>query len=325
MTDNAEPNVMADIARIANGLVNGKQEAAKTPATTDKDDITGENPTAPAVDETVPEGQEGTPEGEQAEDGADEAEQATEPTYTAVIGGKSEVLPVSKLIALAQQGADYTQKTQALASERKTVEAAKAEVGNLQKQYAERLTMLEAALKPQLPTPEAMNAALQAGRNTEYLQMQNQLMQYNAVIAERQQVEAAKAQEQQLRLQATMAEESRLLYEKLPEFKEEAARKRLGEYLVKEGIPQEEVDSIYQHNLIVLAEKARRWDELQTKKPELQKRVENLPKLAKSTARPSKGDANRHALEQGMEALKEHGKFISPEHRQAVLGKFLGL
>lgn len=273
---------------------------------------------SPAV---VAEGTDESPQAEQ-DDGA-VAEQ--EPLHTVVIDGKEEAVPLSKLLASYQRGESLGAKEREAAAVRKQAEALRSEVGNLQKNYVERLNMLDAALKPQLPTPEAMNAALQAGRTAEYLQMQNQLMQYNAVMAERERETVKLTEQQQAELQARKAEESRLLLEKAPEFKDEGARKRLAEYLVKQGVPQEEVDSINNHTVILLAEKARKWDELQSKKPELQKRVDGLPKLAKTASRQAQGSVQQHNYSQAMKTLQETGTFANEEQRRQVFGRFLGI
>lgn len=279
-----------------------------------------------AEEADAPEGEEGTPNPEQAEQDELKSSEATEPSFTAVIGGKSEELPVSKLIALAQQGADYTQKTQTLASEKKAVDTAKVEVGNLQKTYIERLGMLEAALKPQLPTPEAMNAALQKGDTATYLQMQNQVMQFNTVMGERQRASAEQAQLSQAQLQQRLAEEQRLLHEKAPEFKDEATHTRLATYLVEQGLPEEDVNSINSHVLLIMGEKSRKWDELQAKSATTQKKIEAAPKLTKPTARQGESAVTDERFKQAKQSFLQAGtvRDLSSADRVA-LAKRLGI
>jgi len=56
-----------------------------------------------------------------------------------------------------------------------------------------------------------------------------------------------------------------------------AMRAALGEYLVKQGFSKEEVAGVDNHKALVIANKARLFDELMSKQPDTQKTVKAAP------------------------------------------------
>lgn len=309
-----EPNPFANIAANLVGAGEQPQEEQvlddQTAASTSGEQVDGLNEA------------EGSGESPQAEQD-DSASETKEPLHTVVVNGKSEAVPLSELIAGYQRNADYSEKTRAVASERKQVEAAKAEVGTLQKQYVERLTALEAALRSQLPTQDAMNMALQRNDTASYLKMQQQLAQFNQIMGERSQTEARMSEAQKAEQAARLESESQALMAKLPEYAKEEANTKLRNYLVGQGWDAEEVASIADHRAIVTAHKAMLWDELQAKKPDAQKRVEGMPKLNKPGARQNQATVQQHEFSQAMKTLQATGRLDNAEQRSAVFGRFL--
>lgn len=299
----------------------GIVEKILSPEAKPEAEVTEETPaTSPEGEEPEAQGpgQEADPQAEQ-----DDSEPETqEPLHTVVVNGKSEAVPLSELIAGYQRNADYSVKSREVAAERKQVETQKAEVGTLQKNLAAELEAVLHIQKAYMPTPEAMNLALQKGDTASYLQMQQQLNMVQQLAARHRAIQEAQKAESEQRLQATLAEEQKLLIERLPEFKEDKAHQRLMNYLTQVGVPDDEQDKFNRAVYIELAEKARRWDELQTKKPELQKRVESLPKLQKG-ARQDKGAVAQQDYKRAMANLTETGKFASAQERNAVFGRFL--
>ena len=91
-----------------------------------------------ATQDELPDTEEGEEsEVDEAADAADEDDEAEEPTTTIKVDGKEITLKQSELVELAQKGTDYSQKTMAVAEERKAVEAEKAKVAEVRKHYEE--------------------------------------------------------------------------------------------------------------------------------------------------------------------------------------------
>ena len=100
------------------------------------------------------EGDEPTPEAQQEELQVEqETEQVEEtPRYRVKAAGEEREVTIDELIKSYQLGTDYTSKTQALAEQRKAVEAEKAAVEQakqLRDQYAQRLELIEKVLTEQ--------------------------------------------------------------------------------------------------------------------------------------------------------------------------------
>ena len=79
---------------------------------------------ASETDETTDEVEQDV-EGEQSGDEEDDEQKPGDKLYTVRVDGKEEQVPESELLAGYQRQRDYTQKTQALASERKAIAASR--------------------------------------------------------------------------------------------------------------------------------------------------------------------------------------------------------
>lgn len=290
----------------------------------------------PTDEVEAPQGEEGTPEVEQAEPGEKEPVEATEPKFTANLGGKNEELPVSKLIALAQQGHDYTQKTQALASEKKQLESHKVEVSNLQQTLATELGAVRQMYQSFAPTPEAMNAALQRGDTAEYLRMQQQVNALNAMAQRQGQLTQAQQQQHHAAIRSRITEEGTLLVQKAPVFSDDSTHQKVSKYLLESGFLPDEIfmderdpvnrPGIVDHRQLIVAHKAMLWDELQAKSATTQKKIEAAPKLAKPAARQEAAAVSDERFKQAKTSFLQAGtvRDISSADRRA-LAKRLGL
>lgn len=103
------------------------------------------------------------------------------------------------------------------------------------------------------------------------------------------------SQDQQQRLQQDqqerLQEEQQKLLERLPEWKDEekaqAGKTKLVKYLQNEGLSESELSNVTDHRLLVMAEKARRYDEINSKSKPSKKRVRNKTRTVKpGTSQP---------------------------------------
>lgn len=69
----------------------------------------------------------------------DSEEQTAEPTYKIKVSGEEKELPLSEILKLAQQGEDYTKKTQAVSQERRELDQLKAQLEQLAAQTAPKI------------------------------------------------------------------------------------------------------------------------------------------------------------------------------------------
>ena len=99
------------------------------------------------------EGEQPTPETQQQETEVVEQQEVEEtPRYRVKAAGEEREVSLDDLIKSYQLGTDYTQKTQALAEQRKAIESEKAAVEQakqLRDQYAQRLELIEKVLNEQ--------------------------------------------------------------------------------------------------------------------------------------------------------------------------------
>lgn len=177
---------------------------------------------------------------------------------------------------------DYTRKTQELSENRKKFEAEAQAVRAERQQYATQLKAVEDALT-QLTPKEPDWAAVQLERPAEfatlYAQWQAHKAQVDAVRKEREAADAKVAQDRAADIRAALEAEKAKLMELEPEFREpEKARARLaslGDYAERTfGFTKQQLAEVTDHRIILVLDKARKWDEAQAKKPDVSKRIE---------------------------------------------------
>lgn len=236
-------------------------------------------------------------EDDEAEDGDDEEddseeddEEAEEPTYTVKVDGEEVEVTQSELLAGYSRDADYRRKTQALAEERKSVEAELEQLRQERAQYAQMLPALQQQLQSageKEPDWDRLynEDPVEWVRQRELWRERQEKLQ--AVQAEQQRLQQTQTQEQQKALQQQLKQEQEELAKKLPEIvdpeKGQQVRQRIAEYGRQVGFRDEELNNVYDHRAIVVLDKARRYDELMAKKQNLRPKPS---KKAPRTAAP---------------------------------------
>lgn len=303
MSENTTPNgsgtLSVDTAVNAfMGLMEGSEEAQQ--GESEEQEVTQE---AEAVDET-----------EQVEEQAEEQEQPT--TFRVKAAGEEREVTLDELIEGYQLGADYTKKTQSLSEQRKAVEAERAkieEAAKLRDQYAQRLQMIEKILQQQNkgenlevlketdPIGYAVKVAEQAQRDKQLLAVQQEQQR----IAQQQQAE------QDQRLQSHIAEEAQKLSKAIPGYADpkqgDSIRKDIREYAKSIGWTDQELANIYDSRAVLSLYQGMQYAKLQSKKPEVTKKVNEAPKTMKSGVtqpRNAENEAQKKALAQ----LRKSGK-----------------
>lgn len=238
-------------------------------------------------------------EDEQSDEAAEEDEKPQDQLFTVRVDGTDQQVPLSELLAGYSRTKDYTQKTQALAVQRKELDQVHALTRQERAEYAELLPKLRNVLEAGLKEPdwESLRAQDPARAAVEYDRFQERKAKAAALKAEEERVRAKEAEEMEAeRNQILIHEQEALL--KRPELshwsdeaKAGADAKLIVATLKDAGYADEEL-KIYDHRAMVLAWKAAQYDQLTKKRGVAQQSIRQKV----STAPVSKpGNGNRQA------------------------------
>jgi hypothetical protein len=245
-----------------------------------------------------------------------EDEQQEPQKYRVKASGEEREVTLDELIKSYQLGTDYTKKSQAVAEERKAVEAERQRIEEakyLRDQYAERLQVIEQMLNQQ-PQEENLDYLKEndpigyAVKVAELSQREKQLAQ---VQAERQRIAQQQQMERQEELGQVVQAEARKLAEAIPEYadpqKGEAIRQQLREFGLKAGFSDNELANVYDSRAVLTLWKAMQYDKLQSAKPGITKKVNEAPKVIKSGVSQPR-DSNSEELRKLKARAKQSGR-----------------
>lgn len=244
--------------------------------------------------------------GEEEEAAEDDEDEQEEPTVVLKHDGKEVTLKQSEVVALAQQGFDYSKKTMAVAEERKAADAARAEAEAHRKQYEQVATetvhrlqaytkVIEASIGE---APDVSLAAEDAGR---YLALKAQhegnTGKLREAYAEIQRIESEQARERQARIDREATATEAALKDTLPGWNEEMLRDFVG-YAEGLGItPQVADQALLKPGFWQLIDKAKKYDAVVAKRAEMRPKA-TLPRVQK----PSGANHPTRAQVRGKEA-----------------------
>ena len=256
----------------------------------------------------------------QASDEAQEYEEESEeieqpkPRFKVKAAGEEIEVDQDELIKGYQQGVDYTKKSQALAEQRKALDAERQHLDHVKQErqaYAQKLKALDSFLSQQNrgvdldvlketdPIGYAVAVAEQSQREKQLAVVRNEQQR----IAQQQQAE------QQASLQAHLRTESEKLVSLIPELatpQGDAVRKQIRDYAKSVGWTDQELSSVYDSRAVVSLYKAMKYEQLQKSKPELNKKLQSAPKMMRSG---SSAPVTRNSQDkQVMQRLRETGK-----------------
>ena len=243
-----------------------------------------------------------------------EEEQQPKPRYKVKAAGEEIEVDEDELIKGYQQGVDYTKKSQALAEQRKAVEAERIHLEQVKQErmaYAQKLQALDSFL-----TQQNKGVDLDVLKETDPIGYavavaeQNQREKQLAVVRQEQQRIAQQQQaEHQASLQNHLRQESEKLVSLIPELatpQGDAIRKQIRDYAKSVGWTDQELSSVYDSRAVVSLYKAMKYEQLQKSKPELNKKLQSAPKMMRSG---SSAPVTRNSQDkQVMQRLRETGK-----------------
>jgi hypothetical protein len=247
----------------------------------------------------------------------EESDEQQEPQkYRVKAAGEEREVTLDELIQSYQLGTDYTKKSQAVAEERKAVEAERQrieEARTLRDQYAERLQMIEQVLNQQQPAEDLdyLKETDPIGYAVKVAELSQREKQLAQVQAERQRIAAEQDRERQEQLGTVVQAEARKLAEVIPEYadpkKGEAIRRDLREFGVKAGFSEQELANVYDSRAVLTLWKAMQYDKLQSSKPGITKKVAEAPKVMKAGVSQPR-DAGSEELRKLKARAKQSGR-----------------
>lgn len=274
-------------------------------------------------DEEAPEeGQaEELPETEEAEESEavvedEEVEESDEPVFHVKMAGEDREITQSELIKLAQQGADYTKKSQQVAEARKQVEAEAKIISEARKErdeYSNRLQALRDYLEQ--ATPKENLAELKEndpiGYAVRVAELTQQREQIAAIKAEQARIENIQ-QAEHVRLQRNyLSQQAKLVSELIPEYADAQTgnklRDELRAYAKSIGYNDDEVNGVTDARTVKALYDAMQYAKLQKARPDVAKKVNQAPKVLKSGTSQAK-QSNSEQFKRDVAQLKKTGK-----------------
>ncbi len=241
-------------------------------------------------------------------------EEQPKPRYKVKAAGEEVEVELDELIKGYQQGTDYTKKSQALAEQRKAIEAERQHLEYVKQErqaYAQKLQALDSFLTQQnrgvdLDVLKETDPIGYAVAVAEQSQREKQLA---VVRAEQQRLAQQQQAEHQASLQNHLRQESEKLVSLIPELatpQGDAVRKQIRDYAKSVGWTDQELSSVYDSRAVVSLYKAMKYEQLQKSKPEVTKKLQAAPKMMRSgtSAPPTKSTQDK----QVMQRLRETGK-----------------
>jgi hypothetical protein len=284
----------------------------------DEPEVNDEQEDEEAVEETVEEAESKEVDEESDEDELDDTDEddvevEERKTYRVKAGGEEKDVTLEELVSGYQKGDDYTKKSQTLAEARKKVEAHAHEVQQamqVKEEYAQRLAQVEQFLMSdgeqvnleELKENDPIQYAIKVAEQTETNKKINLLRQERAKVQQQQQ--AYQAQQQH----AVVANEAKMLSEKVKEFsdpkKAEQIKNDIRSFGKSVGFSDQELSQVYDHRHVLILQKAMEYDKLQQSKAGVNKKLSNAPRMAKK----GKKVVNADTYTKQKKRLKSSGK-----------------
>jgi hypothetical protein len=236
------------------------------------------------------------------------------PRYKVKASGEEVEVELDELIKGYQQGTDYTKKSQALAEQRKALDAERQHLEYVKQErqaYAQKLQALDSFLTQQdqgvnLDVLKETDPIGYAVAVAEQSQREKQLA---VVRAEKQRLAQQQQAEHQASLQNHLRHESEKLTSLIPELatpQGDAVRKQIRDYAKSVGWTDQELGQLYDSRAVLTLYNGMKYAQLQKSKPEVTKKLQAAPKMMRSgtSAPPTKSSQDKNA----MQRLRQTGK-----------------
>lgn len=184
--------------------------------------------------------------------------------------GGTHKLSLDEMKQLASKGLDYTKKTMELSERVKTegerMVQERAAALDAKNRLLEAADTIEGLYGKPIATQEQLDQLIQDGDTETYIRVQRQEEKRKEILQlarnRRQEIIDAEAKAKQEQFHKDATNHTQLLFERMPELKESANQQKLAVYLLKSGLSNQEIETFIDHRGLIIAEKARRYDEL---------------------------------------------------------------
>lgn len=263
-------------------------------------------------------------ESEEVQEEAQEEEQR----FVVKAAGEEREVTLQELIEGYQKGTDYHKKTNALAEQRKAVEAEKAAVEQAKQArdaYAERLKVMDQFLSQQMQGEdiESLKETDPIAYAVKVAEMTRQEKQLQQLRAEQQRIAREQQAEQEVHMERRIAEEAQKVASAIPDYadpkKGEKVRSDLRAFAKSIGYSDAELASATDSRAVVTLWMAAQYQKLQQSKPGVTKKVTEAPKLLKPGTATGK-TIQSEAAKQDFARLKKTG---SRQDAARVFERFL--
>ena len=324
---NIETAEQLTLDQAASLLVQPQNEQTEEQTATEPEEIQTEDQALPEeveTEETEVSEETDAEELELAEE--DETDFEEQDVFTVKVNGKEIDVTLDEALKGYQREADYTQKTQQLAEQRKEFEAEKSKTGELQTAYmnslqqlGQNLDILSKQTENQLGEEPDWKKAYETMDAKEYTLLVQNWQQRKENLQKIQTEQQRVAQEQQIEgekiMRQHLTQQSDLMLQKLPQWKEASVRDKeraeLIEYAKTLGYTDEEVANASDHRAIVALYNSMKFEKLNSKTPEVKRKVRKAPKMAKSGVPRSKNEVSQRRRSQLRERHAKEGSVAS--------------
>lgn len=243
-------------------------------------------------------------DGESDEESSEEAEETEEAPVAVLdpstvvrvkVDGVEHEVTLDEALKGYSRTSDYTRKTQEHAEKVRAFETESHAVREERQMYAARLQQLEQALTDATPQePDWDKVQRETPDEFPMLRAQWSLHKerMDMIRAERMRAEQVLQYDQQLTRQKYLQAEQDKLFEALPEWKNpessQKAKANMVAYVKNMGYSAEEIGNVTDHRLIVLIDKAMKYDASQAKKPAIKTRIEKVKAVTPGPAAGAK-------------------------------------
>lgn len=208
------------------------------------------------------------------------------------VRGEEIEVTLEEAISGYQRDQDYRKKTTEISEERKALEEERqsiADLNQLRGQYVEGLETLEKVLAK--PFSDEQLAKIKEEKGFEaYMEAKDQNDQFaskvSSIRAEKEKTVNQVTEEQKREYEKFVRNETAALERENPELLTDEGSLRLSSYLSSMGYTDDQISSTVDHRLFVMAEKARKFDELQEKG--IKKTIKKPPKVIKKKSSTGK-------------------------------------
>lgn len=325
--DNKELSITDAVAALTKSEEPLKEEVT-TEDTTSQDDETSQEKTIQAQDE-----EDSVDQVDDANGDEDSSDTQSDDTDTLVELEDGSQIKLDELIELHKKDkslqADYTRKTQSLAEQRKAVEKQQEEYQASLSNFNEKVSQLDtlmAAIQGEEKSSE-IDYEMAEDNPAEFVrQMALREARQKKLDEAKAKVEEARKEllsEQQKQQEAYISKEVELLFEAIPEWRDDKVRQAkqielLNAAKAKYGFSDADLRFIDHRNWLLLQD-ALLGSDVKSKKPAIEKKVKKAPKILKSQGAKSKSQVKTEKVQSRMQNLRKTSGAQSTREGAALL------